>query len=96
MVTGIETSEQCSESRHGDQYRRSAELLHQTRRDDADDSRMPGFVRQNDRVLFFEIHGEYALARLLERRMIDLLAAVIQLFQLAGDDVGLVLILREQ
>ena len=43
-----------------------------------------------------EIHREHALARLLERRAIDLLPARVQLLELARDRVGLLLVRRHQ
>src|SRR2546430_17716613 len=56
---------------------------------------MPRVVGEDDGVLFVEIHRQHLLTRLLERGVIDLLAAVIQLLELASDHVRFVLVLRE-
>src|SRR3954465_3743012 len=57
---------------------------------------MPGIVGQHDRELLLEIHCQDPLTRLLERHPIDRTAPLVELLELACDDVGLVLIFGEQ
>ena len=74
-----------------DEDRRPAELLDDARRDDADHAGMPALLGEHDAVGLVEVEGEHAPARLLERRAVDLLPPGVELLELAGDDVRLVL-----
>ena len=82
-------------ARQRDQHRRTSKFLDEARGDDPDNARMPRVVGEDDGVLFVEIHRQHLLTRFLESRVIDLLAAVIQLLELASDHVRFVLALRE-
>ena len=83
-------------ARERDQHCRSSEFFDQSRSDDTDHSWMPVVVGQNDREHFVEVHRQDFFAGLLQCHAIYVLAPLIQLLQLAGNRVGLVLILCEQ
>src|SRR5688500_4202389 len=57
---------------------------------------MPSLVREDDPEHFVEIELKHFLSCLQERRVIQLLPLVVQLLELPGDGVRLVLILAEQ
>src|SRR6266852_3212533 len=66
-------------ARERDQHRRSSKLFDQSGRHDTDHAWVPSVVGENDSEYFVEVHRQYFLAGLLERRVIDVLTPLIQL-----------------
>src|SRR2546430_2713082 len=77
-------------SRKSDEDGGPSKLFDQTRSNYSDHARMPALIGEHDREHLVEIHCEHSFARLLERRVVDLLTAVIQLLDRACNHVRLV------
>jgi hypothetical protein len=68
-----------------DEHRRPARVLDHARRDDPDHARVPPLSREHEAVGGVEVDPVHLAARLAERRAVDLLAAAVELLELAGD-----------
>lgn len=78
-----------------DQHHWPAELFDETRRDDADDSRMPFIRGEDDAERVREIETYDHFPGIVKNLSVDLLTVDVEFFELSRDDVCVVVVLRK-